>query len=179
MSNKARKLNIRHTYFKQRLNKAHIRPKKAHQQSSWTSSRGHPRNGNRRRPRPRDATPERVAARRAPPLHPPFGGEEAGGAKEGGYGGLRGLGPPWDKKVGFEALARGFACCLHITSKGEPPAYCLSLCRRSSGHGMLHISHMQRQRVLAQRSYVPLMRGPSQRLVEHAVRVCVYRHVDR
>ena len=120
MSNKARKLNIRHTYFKQRLNKAHIRPKKAHQQSSWTSSRGHPRNGNRRRPRPRDATPERVAARRAPPLHPPFGGEEAGGAKEGGYGGLRGLGPPWDKKVGFEALARGFACCLHITSKGEP-----------------------------------------------------------
>ena len=107
------------------------------------------RNGNRRRPRPRDATPERVAARRAPPLHPPFGGEEAGGAKEGGYGGLRGLGPPWDKKVGFEALARGFACCLHITSKGEPPAYCLSLCRRSSGHGMLHISHMQRLRVLA------------------------------
>ena len=28
MSNKARKLNIRHTYFKQRLNKAHIRPKR-------------------------------------------------------------------------------------------------------------------------------------------------------
>ena len=38
---------------------------------------------------------------------------------------------------------------------------------------------MQRQRVLAQRGYVPLMRGPSQRLVEHAVRVCVYRHVVR
>ena len=90
-----------------------------------------------------------------------------------------GLGPPWEKKVGFDALARGFACCLHITSKGEPPAYCLSLCRRSSGHGMLHISHMQRQRVLAQRSYVPLMRGPSQGLVEHAVRVCVHRHVVR
>ena len=86
----------------------------------------------------------------SPASPPPFGGEEAGGAREGWRGGLRGLGPPWEKKVGFDALARGFACCLHITSKGEPPAYCLSLCRRSSGHGMLHISHMQRQRVLAQ-----------------------------
>ena len=90
----------------------------------------------------------------SPASPPPFGGEEAGGAREGWRGGLRGLGPQWDKKVGFDALARGFACCLHITSKGEPPAYCLSLCRRSSGHGMLHISHMQRQRVHAQRTYV-------------------------
>ena len=86
----------------------------------------------------------------SPASPPPFGGEEAGGAREGWRGGLRGLGPPWEKKVGFDALARGFACCLHITSKGEPPAYCLSLCRRSSGHGMLHISRMQRQRVQAQ-----------------------------
>ena len=86
----------------------------------------------------------------SPASPPPFGGEEAGEAREGWRGGLRGLGPPWEKKVGFDALARGFACCLHITSKGEPPAYCLSLCRRSSGHGMLHISHMQRQRVQAQ-----------------------------
>ena len=52
----------------------------------------------------------------SPASPPPFGGEEAGGAREGWRGGLRGLPPPWEKKVGFEALARGFACCLHITS---------------------------------------------------------------
>ena len=40
---------------------------------------------------------------------------------------------------------------------------------------MLHISHMQRQRVPAQWSYVLLVPGPSQGLVEPAVRVCVYR----
>ena len=57
--------------------------------------------------------------------------------------------------------------------------YCLSLCRRLSGHGMLHISHIQRQRVLAQRGYVLLVPGPSQGLVEPAVRVCVYWHVVR
>ena len=99
--------------------------------------------------------------------------------KEGVCVDLRGLGPPWKKKVGFDALARGFACCLHITSKGEPPAYCLSLCRRSSGHGMLHISHMQRQRVLAQLRMYCWCSAPSQGLVEPAVRVYVYRHVDR
>ena len=59
------------------------------------------------------------------------------------------------------------------TSKGEPPAYCLSLCRRSPGHGMLHISHMRRQRVHAQRGYVLLVPAPSQELVEPAVRVYV------
>ena len=52
----------------------------------------------------------------SPASPPPFGGEEAGGAREGWRGGLRGQAPPWYKKVGFEALARGFACCLHITS---------------------------------------------------------------
>ena len=31
----------------------------------------------------------------------------------------------------------------------------------------------------AQRSYVPLVPAPSQGLVDPAVRVCVYRHVDR
>ena len=114
------------------------------------------------------------------PLHPPFGGEEAGGAKEGGYGGLRGLGPPWDKKVGFEALARGFACCLHVASKGEPPAYCLSLCRRSSGHGILHIyiAHAAAAGP-GPVAYVLLVRGPSQGLVDPAIRVCVYRRVVR
>ena len=60
-------------------------------------------------PRTRDGTA-------SPASPPPFGGEEAGGAREGWRGGLRGQGPPWYKKVGFEALARGFACCLHITS---------------------------------------------------------------
>ena len=44
---------------------------------------------------------------------------------------------------------------------------------------MLHISHMQRQRVQAQRGYVLLVPAPSQGLVEPAVRVCVYRHVVR
>ena len=60
--------------------------------------------------RPCAAAPERVTVRRAPPLHPPLGGEEAGGAREGGREGLRGLGPPWEKKVGFDDASRYSRC---------------------------------------------------------------------
>ena len=90
-----------------------------------------------------------------------------------------GWAPPWEKKVGFDALARGFACCLHITSKGEPPAYCLSRVAVRRGTACCTHRHMQRLRVQAQRGYVLLVPAPSQGLVEPAVRVYVYRRVVR
>ena len=42
---------------------------------------------------------------------------------------LRGLGPPWKKKVGFEALARAKICMPARTQlKGVPGLNCLPLC---------------------------------------------------
>ena len=60
----------------------------------------------------------------------------------GGVGVTGGRDSPWNKRVGFEAPVSGGSTPLLLPHtrfaqvKGEAPAYCLSLCRRSSGHGM-------------------------------------------
>ena len=67
---------------------------------------------------------------------------EGGGDHRGGVGVIGGRDSPWDERVGFEAPVSGGSTPLllpHTHSaqvKGEAPAYCLSLCRRPSGHGM-------------------------------------------
>ena len=67
---------------------------------------------------------------------------EGGGDHRGGVGVIGGRDSPWDKRVGFEAPVSGGSTPLLLPHtrfaqvKGEAPAYCLSLCRRPSGHGM-------------------------------------------
>ena len=124
--------------------------------------------------RPCAAAPERATVRRPQPLHPPLGGRRREEPGRGGVGVSEGWVPHGKRRWGVDALARGFACCLHITSKGESPAYRLSLCRRSSGHGMLHISHMQRQRVLAQLRMYCWCRGP----LQSRQRLCAGNYFD-
>ena len=71
-------------------------------------------------------------------LFPP----EGGGDHRGGVGVIGGRDSPWAERVGFEAPVSGGSTPLLLPHtrfaqvKGEAPAYCLSLCRRSSGHGM-------------------------------------------
>ena len=73
----------------------------------------------------------------SPASPPPFGGEEAGGAREGWRGGLRGQGPPWYKKVGFEALARAKICMPARTQlKGLPGSTACRCVSPFSGHRM-------------------------------------------
>ena len=88
-------------------------------------------------------------------------------------------GPPMGKEGGVRIARSGIRMLPAHNVLRRTPCLLPVVCRRSSGHCMLHISHMQRQRVLAQRSYVPLVPAPSQGLVDPAVRVCVYRHVVR
>ena len=57
--------------------------------------------------------------------------------KEGGRVDLRGLGPPWKKKVGFEALARAKICMPARTQlKGLPGSTACRCVSPFSGHRM-------------------------------------------
>ena len=57
--------------------------------------------------------------------------------KEGGRVDLRGLGPPWKKKVGFEALARAKICMPARTQlKGLPDSTACRCVSPFSGHRM-------------------------------------------
>ena len=111
---------------------------------------------------------------RTPPL-PPWGGEGifggAWGSPEAGTPhGIRGWG---SKRPSPAAMLHCFCRTRDLpicTRQGEPPAYCLSLCRRPSGHGMYIARRMQRQRVgPLPTAYVLLDGRPSQGLAEPTV----------
>jgi hypothetical protein len=107
---------------------------------------------------------------------------QAPSTKEGGRVDLRGPPPSWKQKVGFDALARGFACSLQIASKGEPPAYCLSCVAVRRGTACCTYIQYRTCKTAAGPgpvAYVLLVPAPNQGLVEPAVRVYVYRHVVR
>ena len=115
----------------------------------------------------------------SPASPPPFGGEEAGGAREGWRGGLRGLGPPWEKKGGVRC-ARSGICMLpaHYVQRRTP---CLLPVVVSPFVGARHVAYIAHAAAAGPRpvAYVLLVPAPSQGLVDPAVPVCVYRHVVR
>ena len=89
-------------------------------------------------------------------------------------------GPPMEKEGGVRCARSGIRMLpAHHVQRRTPCLLPVVVSPFVGAPSMLHISHMQRQRVQAQRSYVPLVPAPSQGLVDPAVRVCVYRHVVR
>ena len=93
---------------------------------------------------------------------------------------LRGQGPPCNKKVGFEALARAKTCMQPANDViGRTP--CLLPVVVSPFVGARHVAYIAHAAAAGPGpvAYVLLVRGSSQGLVDPAVRVCVYRHVVR